>query len=255
MRLTWSGRRQLLYYAVALAVLLVLAWGVYQYFFTAPPSCFDSVQNGDERGVDCGGSCSLVCPGDVHPLTVLWARPFAVSPPSTSSGQAGNYTVAVYVQSDNLSAGAKGMPYSFQLFDDKNSLIVERDGIIDIPPIETMPIIETNINTGTRAVSRVLFAFGTTPVWHTTSISALRVGNEHLAQDGSRLTATVTNDTLSALQKVTVAAVLFNASSTAVAASKSIVTVPKKGSREVIFTWPIGTPGVVRAEITILPPF
>ncbi len=246
MRLSWSGRRQLLYYGVAFVVLLVLAWGVYQYFFTAPASCFDGTQNQNERGVDCGGVCSLVCPGDIHPLSVLWARTFEVVQ--------GNYTAAAYVQSGNLAAGARGVPYSFQLFDSSNSLIIERDGVIDIPPVETLPIVETGINTGTRSAVRVLFAFGAVPVWHAAQASALRVSNQVLASDGSRLTATLTNDALVAVRDVTVAAALFDSSGTALAASKSVVDVSKKGSQDLVFTWPSGTPGVVRAEIIILPP-
>ena len=255
MRLSWSGRRQLLYYGVGLVVLLALAWGGYQYFFTAPPSCFDGVQNQNERGVDCGGPCSLVCTGDARPLVVLWARPFEVVPPSATSGQTGSYTAAAYVQSGNLSSGAKSVPYSFQLFDSENSLVVERDGVIDIPPTEIVPIVETGINTGTRTATRALFAFGAVPVWHSVSVPMLHITNQVLASDGSRLSATLTNDTLLPVQGVTVDAVLFDASSTALAASKSVVDVPQKGTQNVIFTWPNGTPGVIRAEITVLPPF
>lgn len=247
LKLTWSGRRQLLYYAVAAVVLAVALWSGYQTFFTAAPTCQDSIQNEGERGVDCGGPCSLVCTQDTKPLVVLWSRAFPSTP--------GTYTAAAYVQSNNLSAGTKGVHYSFQLFDDQNSLVVERDGVVDIPPVEVMPIIETGINVGTRTVSRALFALGSTPVWHSTSVQALSVSNESLAQDGSRLSATITNNTLYAAAKVTVAAVLFDASGTARAASKSTVSVPAKGSQPVVFTWAGGISGITRAEITVLPPF
>ncbi len=34
------------------------------------PTCDDGVQNGDETGVDCGGSCGNVCPCDGNPVVV-----------------------------------------------------------------------------------------------------------------------------------------------------------------------------------------
>lgn len=33
--------------------------------FGLPASCSDAVHNGDETGIDCGGSCGLACPGEV----------------------------------------------------------------------------------------------------------------------------------------------------------------------------------------------
>lgn len=237
----------MLYYAVGAVVLLALVWAVYQAFFTAAPTCFDGKQNGDELGVDCGGSCSLVCTQDTKPLAVLWSRAFEVA--------SGTYTAAAYVQSNNLTAGAKNVPYSFQLFDSSNSLIVERDGVVDILPVSVMPIIETNINTGTRSASRALFAFGATPVWHAAQVPTLTIGNEILASDGSRLSATLSNNTLHDVVGVTVVAVLFDSAGVARAASKSVVSVPKQSSQSVVFTWPQTMPGVARADITALPPF
>ena len=247
LRLTWSARRQLLYYTVAAVAAAIILYAGYRALFEAPPSCFDHQQNEGERGVDCGGPCSLVCTPDTKPLAVLWSRVFEASP--------GYYTAAAYVQSNNLSAGAKGVPYSFQLFDDKNSLVVEKDGIVDIPPVEVMPIIETNIPVGTRQVARALFAFGATPVWQTTSVPSLRVSDENLSPDGTQLSATLNNDTLYDAGKVTVVAVLFDSQGTAQAASKSVVDSPKKSSHPVVFTWPRGVAGVARAEITVLPSF
>ena len=31
-------------------------------------TCFDDIENGDEEGVDCGGSCSLQCPSTCNTL-------------------------------------------------------------------------------------------------------------------------------------------------------------------------------------------
>ncbi|MES2203508.1 MAG: hypothetical protein V4474_04265 [Patescibacteria group bacterium] len=247
LKLTWSARRQLLYYAVGLVICAVLLIVFYNLFLTTSPTCFDGKQNQNERGVDCGGVCSLVCTQDTHNLVVLWSRSFLVAP--------GYYTAAAYVHNDNVTAGARAVQYSFQLFDDKNSLVIERDGQMDVPPTQAITVVEPSINVGNRTVSRALFSFITTPVWHAAAIPMLRVSNQDLAQDGSRLSATVSNDTVSNLRKVVVTAVLYDSAGVAKAASKSTVDIAPKSSQSVQFTWPLGNPQIVRAEITVLSPF
>lgn len=247
LRLTWSARRQLLYYTVGIVICAALAWILYSIFLTTAPTCFDNEQNQNERGVDCGGVCSLVCKADQRPLVVLWSRPFEVAP--------GYYSAAAYVRNDNLTAGAKGVRYSFQLFDDNNLLVVEREGRIDVPPVSAVPIVESNIAVGNRSVARALFSFVSEPVWRTAAVPALRVTNQELAADGSRLSATIVNDGLAAVRRATITAVLYDVSGTARAASKSLIDIPAKGSQAAVFTWPLGNTSIVRAEITVLPPF
>lgn len=223
--------------------------GIYTVFFTTTPHCFDGKFNGNERGVDCGGSCALVCWSDSRSPVVLWSRAFQVAP--------NTYTAAAYVQNPNPGAAAYDVAYSFQLFDDKNALVVERIGTIDIPPVQTVPFIDPNINVGNRTVARAIFAFSQEPVWQRVgNLPVLRVGNQYLAPDGAILSATISNDSITNADKVTVAAVLFDREGTARAASRSVLSrVPRKGSQNVTFTWPGGVPNIVRAEITLLPSF
>lgn len=249
MALSWSKRRKFLYTTVALVVAFALLLGIYIQFFTNAPTCFDGTINNNERGVDCGGSCALFCKADTRSPVVSWARVFEVAPST--------YTAAAYVQNPNPGAAARNVPYSFQLFDDKNILVVERAGVINIPPVQTVPIILPNINVGNRTVARALFAFSEEPVWQKVgALPSLRVGNQYLAEDGSRLSATVSNDSIENADKVTIAAVLFDASGTARAASRSVLPrIPRKGSQDVVFTWPGGVKNIIRAEITVLPSF
>lgn len=205
--------------------------------------------NQNERGVDCGGVCALICRQDARSPVVLWSRAFEVAPHT--------YTAAAYVQNPNPGAAARSVGYSFQLFDEKNALVVERIGTINIPPVSIVPFVDPNLDVGNRTVARAIFAFSTEPSWQRVSeFPSLRVGNQYLAPDASRLSATIMNDSISNVDAVTVAAVLFDAQGTARAASKSIVQrIPRKGSQNVVFTWPGGVKNIVRAEITLLPSF
>lgn len=249
MTLGWSARRKLLYTAVISVMGVVLLIVGYQVFIDRPPTCSDGLWNGDERDIDCGGSCVRICTQDARDPVVLWARSFSISP--------GSYTAAAYIENRNQNALARSVRYSFQLFDEKNILIVERAGITDIPPVQATPIVETGIDVGNRTVSKTYFSFSSVPVWekNTTPLPPLQVGNQSLASDGSRLSATIYNNTVETVGRTVIVAVLFNTEGTAIAASRAVISgINKRSSQEVVFTWPNGTPGTTRAELTLLPP-
>ncbi len=251
MLFSWSFRRKSLYILVALVSGAIILFAGYQTFFTAAPTCQDGTQNQNEAGVDCGGVCTLLCASTAHAPVVLWARAFQTDQ--------GVYTAAAYVQNKNGSASARAVRYSFQLFDANNSLVVERDGVVDLPPVQTIPIIEQNINVGTRSVARALFAFSDTPVWQRVSVgtvASVQVSQQQLLPDGSRLSATITNSSVRDVSQLAVVAVLFDTQGVARAASKSLVAaLPSGSSQEIVFTWPLSVPDIVRAEITTLPSF
>ncbi len=250
MALSWSIRRQALYYVVAIVVMAILAFFAWKIFLERTPTCFDGIQNGTELGVDCGGTCSLLCQNTTHAPVVLWARSFSVSP--------SKYTAAAYIENPNNGAGAKKVQYAFQLFDANNVLVVERRGTTDLPPVHIVPIVEPNIDVGTRAVARTFFSFSELPQWNSVSatLPALRLASQNLTPDASRLSATVVNDSLADSGPVTVAVVLFDADNVARTASKTTLSnIAGKSSQSVVFTWPGGVQGIVRAEMTLLPSF
>lgn len=254
MAVKWAARRQILYYAVAIVVLVVLAFSTWRIFFFKAPLCSDGIQNGAETGVDCGGSCALLCADTARAPSVLWARSFLTAPQT--------YSAAAYLQNNNVAAGAgaKRVHYSFQLLDSKNILIAEREGIVDIPPMQTVPVVESGINAGSREVARTFFNISDEyPIaWKKVpadSIQKLRISNTTPYQNG-RLSATVVNDSFDDAKKVSVVAVLFDGSGVARAASKSIVEkVSRRSSEDITFTWPEMFEGITRAEVTVIPSF
>lgn len=251
MTLSWSLRRRLMYSGGTLLVALCVVVFVWIKFFIVPPTCFDGKQNGDETGVDCGGSCALVCQSDVHPPVVLWTRVFPDGPHT--------YTAVAYVQNNNGETGAYGVHYSFQLLDADNKLVVEKDGVMDIPPVQTIPIMAPAVDVGNGTVAHALFAFNDTPAWQRVphgSVPALRVVSQTLAPDGTRLDATVENDSLNDQSNITVVAVLFDDQDAARAASRSVIpALSSRSSTHVVFTWPQNVPNIARAEISVLPSF
>ena len=251
MTLSWGFRHKLMYSGVILLVALLAGLFIWFKFFTTTPTCFDGKQDGGEAGVDCGGTCALVCSGIASAPVVLWARAFQNGPQT--------YTAAAYIQNNNGETGAHNVHYTFQLFDADNMLVVEKDGVTDIPPVQTTPIVEPTIDTGNRTVTHALFAFNDTPVWERVphgSVIPPRIVSQVLAPDASRLTATIENDTVTNLSNVGVIAVLFDANGVALAASKSVLPqLAGRATADVVFTWPQGVQYVARADISVLPSF
>src|SRR6185503_5513235 len=113
MLMTWAFKRQFFY--VFVLILFVAAFG---YLITYPvihkaPSCVDNKQNGNETGIDCGGSCINACVSQVDPVSVLWARSFRVVP--------GRYNAVAYLENHNKNVAASKVNYIFR-FADKNNI-------------------------------------------------------------------------------------------------------------------------------------
>lgn len=251
MVLTWRQRRKYLYLSVVSIFAAFVLFFLWETFLHTTPTCTDGAQNAGEVGVDCGGPCALVCQNTARPPTVLWARSFAVG--------TGMYTAAAYIQNNMVGFGARQVAYSFQVFDAQNILITERTGVADLPPNQTIPIIEPNIPVGDRVVAYTQFTFARNPVWSKVppeSVTPLRVSSQVLAADGTRLSTTIHNDSVRDVSRVIVVAVLFDTEGIARAASKSLVqSLGHKSSQGLVFTWPTPVANVARAEITILPEF
>jgi hypothetical protein len=95
--------------------------------------------------------------------------------------------------------------------------------------------------------------------WNTVplvSIPSLRVASQQLSSDGTRLDATIENNSLFDASRVSVIAVLFDVDDVAQATSKSILPLIKSHtSEDITFTWPDTHERIARVEISILPSF
>lgn len=231
--MTWAGKRKFLYLSIIFIVFLAVSVPII-YSIYPKPSCFDGKQNQNEKGVDCDGSCQKVCLELTNPLQVLWARPFEISE--------GVYGAVAYVSNPNFSLGAKDIPYTFKLYDNRNILIEERRGFTTVLPNSSFPIFEGVIATGNRIPGRSFFEFTATPRFERLAEQpSLSVKNSALTgeSDNPRLSATVVNDNIFPIKDISVVVVLYDSKDTAIAASQTIIDeIPKNSSKEVIFTWP-----------------
>lgn len=234
---TWARQRQLLYGLGVLAFFIVfVGLPVYFAYFNKPPTCFDNKQNGDERGVDCGGSCARACQDEVLPEPiVLWARPFTVA--------RGLNNLVAYVQNPNVNYTAEPMPYIFLVYDKENVLLGTREGYARIPPTKTFPIFEPAFDAGTREPAKAIFEFTAPANWNKNPATepAIDVVDEQLfsASSSPYIRASLANRTINRYKNIEVVAIVYDAAGNAFAASKTVVDVLDPNSQApLVFTWP-----------------
>jgi len=234
--MSWSSRRRFIYALVVLGGgALVLGLFLFT-FYNQPPTCFDGRKNGDELGVDCGGACNQICLAEVAPLVIQWSRAFRVS--------SGNYNVVAYVENPNNSAGIRAISYRFDLFDENNVPVANREGKTFISPGGISPIFEANIETGASVPTRTFFEFTEEPRWYKASDT-----RDRLSIQGKELLQTETRPRINAILKnssavdefndIDVTAIVFGTDGNAIAASRTIVPfLSPRESQSLVFTWP-----------------
>jgi len=155
----WASRRRAIYLGALVLVFSAVSFGVFWKYWYSTPTCFDKTKNGDETGVDCGGSCTLICSGDVIKPIVRWdPRLFEVWP--------GLWSVLVYVENPNTDADAVYVPYSFIIYDEKNEILEKREGATILPKNKTVGIFEGSIKIeGKTKPRRTIFEFGNNIIW------------------------------------------------------------------------------------------
>lgn len=243
----WAKRRKIFILVVgvlSVSIFLVVSWLL---FFHESATCDDLVKNGDERGVDCGGSCLLLCAADVNNelLIVHFARPLQTGP--------GIWGAVALVENRNSGGMARFTPYIFRLYDAKNILVAERRGETDIPSHKTFAVFEGAMITGDRIPTRAIFEFTAPPRF-------MRVGPEPalvfknkqftVASGRTLLETTVINPTRVSLAHLTVAALLFDGEGNVFAASRTELFSLQAGKdAPLAFTWSRTLPSPARIEL------
>jgi hypothetical protein len=233
---SWGHRQQVKYVSI-FVIIVALLFGsiVYFGFFNKKPTCFDGVQNGDETGIDCGGSCQQVCPADELDPLVQYTRVFQVDQ--------GLYSVLAMVENPNSRLLAEDVPYTFKVFDKDGVVIAERHGMVFIPPHKIFPIFEGTLKTGIRVPVKMSFQFDQPPVWRRAAATepTLTVTDENLNASTSfaRLDANLRNANPYDFSHIEAVALLYDDTNNVFAASETIIdSLPRRSQVPLVFTWP-----------------
>jgi hypothetical protein len=232
---SWGTNRRNIILLIVFLIILILGGGISYAVFYEEPTCFDARMNGDETGIDCGGSCELLCNNQIIEPLVHWQRSFEVIP--------GIYNVMAYVENQNIDAGSENVEYLFELFDRNNVLLTQRRGNIEIRPREIIPILEPNLNTGELEPARVSFQFVNNIVWEkqTSSERPLVIRDERIFEDDGlpEITAEIFNSSVNTVEDIRVVVIVYDQNDNAIATSRTVIDqISKDQSERVVFTWP-----------------
>lgn len=247
--MSWSSNRKTLYFIIVLFVVIVLIALPIFFLVYKAPNCFDGKRNGNETGVDCGGSCSRLCASAFLPANISWSRYEEIAPDL--------YNLAAYIINPNPEGEAKNVPYKFNLYDNHGIPIEEYTGYVDIPPHRNTLAFTGAINVKNRKIGKVTFEFTGSPEWHkrVDPLSNLVISAKDYTEDdvGSSLMVGLKNSGVSSMRKIAVFAVLFGDDGNALGFSKTVVDgIPGGKTVTAPFTWPINRQGKV-VSIEIIP--
>lgn len=233
----WSQKRKILYAVLfGLAVIVIVAYPIYRAANPAP-TCFDKKQNGDETGVDCGGSCSRTCLVDVKPLRTVWAKAFSLG------GSA--YDLGAYIENPNTKSGIKNARYTLRVFDVAGSVLAEKTGATEIAPGAGFVLFEPQVVVvGLPDHVEVVFNQDDLLQWTKAKMpsSIISTKNQNLKNVDStpRFDATLVNtDLLNEVSNLTLSAIVYDSLRSPIALSRTYVdAIPQGGTQDIFFTWP-----------------
>lgn len=247
--MSWAARRRLLYIVgilVVLFIVVVLPLAT-KWYLALPSPC----PTGTARAAgNTDGPCDYYVEAALQPHSVLWARAFELRP--------GFYDAVAYIQNPNPTAGVFEAPYQFSFYDSNNVLVAQKSGTTFIMPGSVTPVFLGNISSGNREIVHAAFALGSPLTWQKMKnvVNGISVNGEQASNVSSapRVTAIVTNTTVTDIQNLIFVAVIYDPAGNAIASSQTALPqgLAAGQSQEVSFTWPSAFPAQV-GRIDILP--
>ncbi len=235
----WSIRRKRIVLILVFLALIILVGLPLLFLLYQSPTCFDGKQNGDETGLDCGGSCQLLCTAESLPL-ILKGDPRIIK---TSEN---NYEIVVLVENPNPFGEIYRARYTIRLYDSSSSVPIRvLDGSTHVPKGITFSIFEGPITLEPGVVpTKATFEWNSEDlVWQKNDLKSpeLVINNLKFSREDTtpRLDAVIKNVSLENVSNIDLAALVSNDAGNIFAASKTFVdSLPPGASVPIVFIWP-----------------
>jgi hypothetical protein len=252
----WAQRRKRIILSLIFGTLIILVGLPVFFFFYRSPSCSDGRKNGDETGIDCGGTCQKLCPADTLPI---------ISKGDAQVFKVGSTTFAVAVQAENPNINSEILraQYLFKIYEASSTVPIKLiEGDTYVPKAGKFAVFEGPFELGESMPTRATFEWKEKSIiWNTNRnpLPALVVEDKFLINEDSepRLTAEIYNQGLDKVSNIELTAIISDQMGNMIGASKTFIDSLEKDERQpAIFTWPqsfSGTPGVIEVLIKILP--
>jgi hypothetical protein len=234
---SWANRRRAVILGAIVLGLSAISFVIFWNFFHRAPSCSDGIKNGDETGIDCGGSCALICSNNIIKPIVRWdPRMFEVSQ--------GLWNMLVYVENQNVGIDATYVPYTLIITGDNNEVLYKKEGATILPKNQTVGIFEGGIviKDG-KLPRRAVFELGDKITWKKNEEAKDNITITHsplFNLDGTpKVEANIKNNESEEIKNIELVIAIFNESDNAIAASRTFIESLKKNENtNVVFTWP-----------------
>ena len=137
--------KQIIYGSIFLGMIAGIFYGGFSFFSSATASCFDSKQNQNEEGIDCGGSC--------EPCALKNIRPIAADVELLKVN--GSVSAIISLTNPNIVFGADDFTYTLNIYGVDGAKVVSISKNSFIYPAETNRIIiEPNIKLSTDLIRK-----------------------------------------------------------------------------------------------------
>ena len=249
--MSWAARRRFFILLSIGGIIAVFLAVVAVATFYKAPSCIDTVQNQDEEGIDCDGSCPYLCAARQQPPTVLFTK-------ALTNG-AGRTDIIALIENKNAGAAAKDIPYRGALYGTDRLLIQEVTGTLDLPPGASVPVFIPGIVSGKQTIAGAFLSIDAfSPQWFRMASDPRIVPTVVTTKPGGttampRFEAILTNSSAVTLTAVSAIILVRNDKGDVIAASSTVVPViPAQGRATATFTWNAAFPSAP-ASIQVVP--
>ena len=135
--------KQLIYGAIYLIALGAVVYGLSSLNIFSAPSCFDTKQNQDEEGIDCGGSCISCAIKNLQPIRSK-VQFFGID---------GNTNAVIDLANPNIEYGVPSFTYTLNFYNRAKEKIFTLNRQSFIYPAEAQKvIIEPNLKVNSREI-------------------------------------------------------------------------------------------------------
>lgn len=251
---SWSSRRKFFIFFLVLMVLVIVLGLPLYFFFHRAPSCMNGKMDGDETGIDCGGSCTTICTSDSLPL-IMQGDPRVIQVASST------YAVAVSIQNPNVSGKVAHADYSMKLYDAASGEPIKTiDGSTYVPVNSTFALFLGPYDFGDTVPARAVLTWNNlTWIKDINRPPTVEVHDPLLTDTDTKphLSATVQNPSGAIISNIELVALVKDENGNIIAASRTVVhSLSPESSAPLIFTWPrpfVGTSAAVEVVPRVFP--
>lgn len=235
----WSRTRKRIILGLVLGTVIILVGVPFFLLFYQKPTCADNKMNGDETGIDCGGSCQRLCTPEALPLILKGDPRILTIAPNA-------FEVVALVENPNAGAEIYRAEYTVKIYGSGSAIPVKTiNGFAFVPKGRTVALFE-----GPFTLPVEISPARATLEWRTESLDFKKTAAvepeievfEVSAVNTStnpRITAKVENLSLGTVRNIDFVALVSDTEGNIFAASKTYVDALEPGEEtEIFFAWP-----------------